>query len=423
MTLGVSVSAMYRQITRCRVCGNSELIPVLSLGIQSMTGVFPRPEEADSVPAGPLSLVKCHGGPGVCGLLQLEHSYDPAEMYGENYGYRSGLNTAMINHLRGKVEKICREIELVAGDIVIDVGSNDGTSLAAFSEDLFLIGIDPTAQKFRSYYKPHIHVVPDFFSQRAIVDVIGSKKAKVIISHSMFYDLEDPVEFAREVRSVLADDGIWVFEQSYMPSMLARTAYDTVCHEHVEYYGLHQISWILEKVGFRATDVEFNDTNGGSFSVIATPAGNANRPTQDTVGETLLSERQLRLLDLDPYVKFESTTRQRRDELSSFVTAAREKGGRICGAGASTKGNTLLQFTGLNSSHIESIAEINPDKFGRVTPGSKIPIVNQPDVLRTYPDYLLVLPWHFRDFFLSSELFARQTLLFPLPIVEVVARH
>lgn len=388
-----------------------------------MTGVFPRPEEADSVPAGPLNLVKCHGGPEVCGLLQLEHSYDPLEMYGENYGYRSGLNTTMTNHLRDKVEKICTEIELVAGDIVVDVGSNDGTSLAAFPEYLFLIGIDPTAQKFRAYYKPHIHVIPDFFSQRAIVDVIGSKKVKVVISHSMFYDLEDPVGFAREVRSVLADEGIWVFEQSYMPSMLARTAYDTVCHEHIEYYGLHQINWILERVGFRATDVEFNDTNGGSFSVIATPVGNVHKPTQDTVGKTLLREQQLGLLDLDPYAEFERTTRQRRDDLFSFVTTARDQGKRICGAGASTKGNTLLQFTRLNSSHIESIAEINPDKFGRVTPGSKIPIASQPDVLRTYPDYLLVLPWHFRDFFLTSELFVGQTLLFPLPKVEVVARH
>lgn len=417
------MSAMHRQITRCRVCGNSELIPVLSLGIQSMTGVFPRPEAADSVPAGPLNLVKCHGGSEVCGLLQLEHSYDPLEMYGENYGYRSGLNTTMTNHLRDKVEKICTEIELVAGDIVVDVGSNDGTSLAAFPEDLFLIGIDPTAQKFRAYYEPHIHVIPDFFSQRAIVDVIGSKKAEVIISHSMFYDLEDPVGFAREVRSVLADEGIWVFEQSYMPSMLARTAYDTVCHEHIEYYGLHQINWILDKAGFRATDVEFNDTNGGSFSVIATPVGNVHRSTQDTVGETLLSERRRGLLNLDPYTEFERNTHQRRDDLFSFVTTARDQGKRICGAGASTKGNTLLQFTGLNSSYIESIAEINPDKFGRVTPGSKIPIVSQPDVLRTYPDYLLVLPWHFRDFFLSSELFVGQTLLYPLPKVEVVSRH
>lgn len=388
-----------------------------------MTGVFPRPELADAVPSGPLNLVKCHGGPEVCGLLQLEHSYDPLEMYGENYGYRSGLNTTMTNHLRDKVEKICREIELVTGDIVVDVGSNDGTSLAAFPKDLFLIGIDPTAQKFRSYYEPHIHVIPEFFSQRAIADVIGSKKVKVIISHSMFYDLEDPVGFAREVRSVLADDGIWVFEQSYMPSMLARTAFDTVCHEHIEYYGLHQINWILERVGFRATDVEFNDTNGGSFSVIATPVGNVHKPTQDTVGKTLLREQQLGLLDLDPYAEFEMTTRQRRDDLLAFVTTAQDQGKRICGAGASTKGNTLLQFTGLNSSHIESIAEINPDKFGRVTPGSKIPIVSQPDVLRTYPDYLLVLPWHFRDFFLTSELFVGQTLLFPLPKVEVVARH
>ena len=144
---------MYTQISHCRVCGNSNLVTVLALGMQSMTGVFPRPERADSVTVGPLNLVKCHGDDSACGLLQLEHTYDPDEMYGDNYGYRSGLNTKMINHLRDKVAKICSEVKFQTGDVVIDIGSNDGTSLAAYPKDLTLVGIDPTIKKFKHYYE------------------------------------------------------------------------------------------------------------------------------------------------------------------------------------------------------------------------------------------------------------------------------
>ena len=288
-----------------------------------MSGIFPLPEDALKVGSGPLNLVKCHGGEEVCGLLQLEHSYDPIEMYGVNYGYRSGLNTKMINHLNSKVEAILADTELQAGDIVIDIGSNDGTSLAAFPDNLTLIGVDPTIAKFSHYYKPHIIQIPDFFSFENIKNVIGEKRAKVVFSHSMFYDLEDPVGFANQVRSVLDADGIWVFEQSYMPAMVEKTAYDTVCHEHVEYYGLHQIVWIIEQAGMRVTSVEFNDTNGGSFSVTATPRENVNRKTLARVFEVLEEEKRLGFLTLDPYHKFKEATIHRRDELLGFIEDAK----------------------------------------------------------------------------------------------------
>lgn len=387
-----------------------------------MSGIFPLPKDALNVGSGPLNLVKCHGGVEVCGLLQLEHSYDPIEMYGANYGYRSGLNSKMINHLNSKVEAILADTELQAGDIVIDIGSNDGTSLAAFPHNLTLIGVDPTIAKFSHYYQPHIIQIPDFFSFDNIKNVIGEKRAKVVSSHSMFYDLEDPVGFAIQVRLVLDVDGIWVFEQSYMPTMVEKTAYDTVCHEHVEYYGLHQIVWIIEQAGMRVTEVEFNDTNGGSFSVTATPRENINRRTSSRVFEVLEEEKKLGFLTLDPYHEFKEKTFHRRDELLVFIEDAKLEGKRICGVGASTKGNTLLQFTGVTNLQIESIAEINPDKFGCETPGTRIPIISQSEVLSTFPEYLLVLPWHFRSFFTESKLFAGQNLLFPLPHVEVISK-
>jgi NDP-4-keto-2,6-dideoxyhexose 3-C-methyltransferase len=257
---------MYNSVTQCRICGNTHLEPVLDLGEQMLTGVFPKTVDAQ-VTSGPLRLVKCTGE-DACGLVQLAHSYSLSEMYGENYGYRSGLNASMVRHLHAKVARIQSRIALQSGDLVIDIGSNDSTTLRAYdSAGLTLVGVDPTGIKFKEYYPEHIGLIPDFFSARLVKEQFPGRRARVITSFSMFYDLEAPMDFMRNIYEILADDGIWVFEQSYMPFMLDTNSYDTVCHEHLEFYGLHQIKWMTDRVGLKIVDVEFNDVNGGSFSV------------------------------------------------------------------------------------------------------------------------------------------------------------
>jgi Putative zinc binding domain/Methyltransferase domain len=254
---------MYKKIEKCRICGNTHLECVLDLGEQMLTGVFPREKNAN-ITIGPLRLVKCVGGDDACGLLQMEHSYDLGEMYGENYGYRSGLNTSMVGHLNNKVKRILELIELHKGDLVIDIGSNDSTTLQAYpSSGPVLVGVDPTGTKFHNYYPPHIQLIPDFFTSALVKAKFPGQKAKVVTSFSMFYDLEDPMGFMQQVFDLLADDGIWVFEQSYMPTMLDTNSYDTVCHEHLEFYTVRQIKWMADRVGFKILDVEFNDINGG----------------------------------------------------------------------------------------------------------------------------------------------------------------
>lgn len=185
--------------------------------------------------------MKCHGGESACGLLQLEHSYDPSEMYGTNYGYRSGLNKGMVKHLNGNVTRILESIDLKPGDLVVDNGGNDGTTFGFYPESLTLVGVDPTGDKFMDVYRTDIQVIPDFFNEKAINGAFPGRKAKAISSFAMFYDLERPVDFASEIRKVLHPEGIWIFEQSYLPSMLRTTVYDTICHEYVKYYGLVQI--------------------------------------------------------------------------------------------------------------------------------------------------------------------------------------
>ena len=411
----------FRKIDCCRICGNQNLVAVVDLGEQHLTGVFPRRADSRALTRGPLRLVKCHGADDVCGLLQLEHSYDLGEMYGENYGYRSGLNASMVRHLHAKVNRIRAMVDLKPRDLVLDIGSNDGTTLGAYPADLQLAGIDPTGEKFRQYYLPHIELISDFFSADLLTQAYPGRKAKVITSFSMFYDLESPIDFARQIASILdPHDGVWVFEQSYMPLMLERTAYDTICHEHLEFYGLAQIVWLAEKAGLQIVDVELNDVNGGSFSVVAAHRGAKYRDVDGVVARLLAKEEAAGLSSLEPYHAFHDRTQASRSALQAFVASAKQEGKRICGLGASTKGNVVLQYCGFSASDIDVIGDVNPDKFGAVTPGTWIPIEEEKKVLASRPDYLLILPWHFRDFFLRNPTFAGRRLVFPLPQLEIV---
>ncbi len=406
---------MYKKISKCRICGNTQLGCVLDLGRQMLTGVFPK-ERREHVTTGPLRLVKCVGANDVCGLLQLEHNYDLGEMYGENYGYRSGLNGSMVKHLHAKVARIRSMVALSRGDLVVDIGSNDSTTLQAYPKDmeLKLVGVDPTGVKFHHYYPPHIKLIPDFFGAKLLGAHYPGCKAKVVTSFSMFYDLEAPMDFMRQVHDVLADDGIWVFEQSYMPTMLATNSYDTVCHEHLEFYALRQIQWMAERVGFRVLDVEFNDVNGGSFSITAAKKL-GSEPMVASVQRILEQEQAQGLDTLEPYHQFAERVERSRKTLLEFISKAKVEGKTLAALGASTKGNVLLQYCGLTDEDIQFVGEVNADKFGAYTPGSWIPIIPEDELLLKNIDYLLVLPWHFRAFFESSTKLSGENLIFPLP--------
>lgn len=413
------MNVLYKKIHKCRICGNVHLERVLDLGVQMLSGVFPR-EKGAKVTAGPLRLVKCVGGEDVCGLLQLEHSYDLGELYGENYGYRSGLNASMVAHLHNRVKKILKQVELRKGDCVIDIGSNDSTTLQAYpSSGLVLVGIDPTGVIFHNYYPQHIQLISDFFSAALVKERFPNQKAKVVTSFSMFYDLQDPIGFMEQVHDVLADDGIWVFEQSYMPTMLEMNAYDTVCHEHLEFYALHQIKWMTDRVGFKIIEVEFNDVNGGSFSVMVSKS-HGDLTLTPSMQKILEQERALKLDSLAPFKAFAERAAQSKRELLAFIEAAHVAGKTVAALGASTKGNVLLQYCDLTEKDIFSVGEVNADKFGCFMPGTWIPIVPEDELLALKPDFLVLLPWHFRRFFEKNKKFTGLNLVVPLPKIEII---
>lgn len=403
-------------VTACRICGNPQLVTVLDLGQQALTGVFPK-ASAPEVPTGPLTLVKCHGQPGCCGLVQLGHTYDLGELYGDNYGYRSGLNASMVKHLGEKVAWLRQRRPLKDGDVVLDIGSNDGTTLGQYPATVRRVGIDPTTEKFRRFHPPGIEAVADFFTAASFKKLAGEAKARIVTSISMFYDLPAPMDFVRDVASVLANDGVWHLEQSYCPLMLDTNSYDTVCHEHLEFYGLAQIQWMTSRAGLRITDVQFNDVNGGSFAVTV-EKGQGDAPL---VAELLAKEAHLD--SLETWKAFADTVARHKVELPATLRKLKAEGKRVIGLGASTKGNVVLQWCGLTPELLEAVAEVNPDKFGCVTPGTKIPIISEADARARKPDVWLVLPWHFKKTFLGREqafLAAGGRLLFPLPRIEFV---
>lgn len=410
---------MIREVTRCRICHSEKLVPVLNLGTQALSGVFPG-TKTEPITSGPLELIKCISDRD-CGLVQLRHSYDLNELYGMNYGYRSGLNASMVRHLHAKVGRILKMDFLDQGDLVIDIGSNDGTTLAGYPEGRFeLVGFDPTGKKFLHYYPDGVKLIPDFFSADLVRKELRGRRAKVITSFSMFYDLEDPIAFMREVESCLDDEGVWVFEQSYLPAMLRTNSFDTVCHEHLEFYALKQIYWMAERSGLKVLDVEFNDVNGGSFSVTAAKVSSRYSANFRTIQNVLAEEVEMGLDGLAVWDGFRARIGDAKRDLLQFLEEAHRLHKRVCGLGASTKGNVLLQYFGIDEQLLPAIGEVNEDKFGSFTPGTLIPIVPEDEMLASNPDFLLVLPWHFRTFFLGLPKLRGRSLVFPLPHLEVV---
>lgn len=410
---------MFHKIEKCRVCGNEHYSTVLDLGNQYLSGIFPKEVDPDMY-RGPLKLVKCDELTGGCGHVQLEHTFDLPTMYGNEYGYRSGLNSSMVKHLKSKYEKISNFLNLEENDIVIDIAGNDGTFLGFFSPELKLVSIDPTSKKFSKYFKQHVDYIADFFSEKTFRQFFGTDNAKLVTSFSMFYDLEDPCQFAKEVNSILnPEDGIWVLEQSYMPEMLRANSFDTVCHEHLSYYGMRQIKYIMDQAELKIIDFEFNDVNGGSISIVVANKNSKYEEATQMLNDLLQEELDLKLNTTEPWNDFSFRIEECRIKFWELIKDCKEKGLKIAALGASTKGNVTIQTWGVTPDDIEVVGEVNPDKDGSFTPGTWIPIKSEDSVIEEY-DVFVILPWHFKNFFINNPKFKGKKLLFPLPNAEIV---
>lgn len=410
---------LFHKIEKCRICGNKNLVTVLDLGNQYLSGIFPKQVDLDMY-KGPLTLVKCDEDTGGCGHVQLEHTFHLPTMYGDEYGYRSGLNESMVKHLKGKYEKIVDYIDLKNGDIVVDIAGNDGTFLGFFPSRFKLVSIDPTSKKFSKYFSDHVSYIADFFSRKTFLDFFGNVNAKLVTSFSMFYDLEDPCEFAREVNSILdPEEGIWVLEQSYMPEMLRVNSFDTVCHEHLSYYGMRQLKYIMDQAELKIIQFEFNDVNGGSISMMVANKNSKYQECTQMLNELIHEELELALDTIKPWNAFETRIETCKEKFLHLINTFKKDGLKIAALGASTKGNVTLQTWGITPEDILVVGDVNPDKNGSFTPGTWIPIKDEDSVLSEY-DVFVILPWHFKNFFINNPKFKNKILVFPLPVPEIV---
>lgn len=412
----------------CRVCGSASLAPVIDLGEQYLQGSFVKEgKELPPMRKIPCQIVRCNpqADETACGLLQMKHSVPPEILYAA-YWYRSGTNNTMREHLKGIATQALNFWAKPAAT-VLDIGCNDGTLLKNYPPAFIKYGVDPSdvAQEAAG---ENLQVVQDIFPSKRLTELIGTGKIDIITSIAMFYDLENPVEFCAGIKNLLSADGIWTFEMSYMPEMLRLNSYDTICHEHLEYYSLAVIEKILKLAGLQIFEISFNDINGGSVRCSATHAENPKYNTPEN--QRLINQIRGREFDLAldtdaPYLEFQQRIEKEKEALRSFLIDLKSEGKRIHIYGASTKGNTILQFCGIDSEIIDCAAERNPDKYGARTLGTGIPIVSEAESRAMNPDYYLVLPWHFKAEFVERE---REMLdqgvgfIFPLPTIEIVKR-
>ena len=409
----------------CRVCGSDALTRVISLGDQHLQGSFVKPgKEMPPTRKIATSLVRCDPmrDEKACGLLQMEYTVPPEVLYSA-YWYRSGTNNTMRNHLKAIAEDATQLLNKLSA-VVLDIGCNDGTLLNCYPSEHKKFGIDPSdvAQEV----KGDIKVFQDLFPSDELLKFLQGEKCNIITSIAMFYDLENPIEFVQAIKQVLAPDGIWIFEMSYMPTMLKMHSYDTICHEHLEYYSLAIIEYILKQAGMKVFNATLNDINGGSIRCYATHSNNFIYKKDEYQRNIKLLRQEEFDLELDtdkPYKNFQDRINVHKEELNTLLKNFKKEGKKIHVYGASTKGNTILQWCGIDNRIIEVAAERNPDKYGAYTIGTEIPIVSEADSRAMNPDYYLVLPWHFKQEIVQREqemLNKGVGLIFPLPDIEIV---
>lgn len=420
----------YKLLQRCKVCGSSALTDVISIAPQYLSPTFTRSNAEEGELARirvPLTMTLCDRSknPDGCGLLQLREQVEPDLLY-RRYFYRSATSETMQKDLHEVIDDIRSRIALNPGDIVVDIGANDCTTLGFYPANLQRVGFEPAKNIDWSGVDKSLIIINDYFNAAAFRERFPGSKARAVGCNAMFYDLPDPNGFAAEVRSILAPDGIWCIQLSYLPFMLTNTNFYDICHEHLSYYSLAALQKLMERNGLCVIDASTNAVNGGSLRAFVTHVENTAAQTatgRTNLGKLAAAEKELRLEEpqtfRDYFEKIEDLARRVRGYLDKEI-----KGGhQVFGLGASTKGNVLLQFFGITKEMMPYISERNPEKVGLRTLGTDFELISEERARSMRPGTMLVLPWYFKKEIVSREhdyLAQGGKLLFPMPYAHVV---
>ena len=406
------------KITSCRNCKSKYFSKLFTLGKMCFTGKFPK-NLTTNIPKVVISLIMCKS----CKLVQLDRNFNPKYLYDTNYGYRTGINATMTQHVKGVVKESLKIVKLKKKDSVLDIASNDGTLLNFYKKNIFRVGIDPLIKKYKNQYKNINFGIQDFFSYKAIRKKKINKKFKIITALSMFYDLPNPNKFLEDAKKVLDKEGIIVLEHADLLSIIKNCQFDTICHEHLEYYSTKVIIELMNKNELRVFNLKASTINGGSMRYFICHKDSKYKNNNKKINKILREEMKSKLDKPNTFSDFFKLINVQKKKLLKLINKIIKKKGTIHGYGASTKGNVLLQYFGINSNKISYIADRNPQKVNLYTPGTKIKIVSESFSRMCKPNYYLVLPWHFKKEIILREKKAIKDgskFIFPLPKVKIV---
>jgi NDP-4-keto-2,6-dideoxyhexose 3-C-methyltransferase len=405
-------------IKKCRSCNSTNLIFLFTLGNLAFTGKFPNKKQ--NIPKAKLTLVMC----GKCKLVQLDRNFNQNYLYGKDYGYRTGINKTMTEHVKLVAKGAQKKMKLSSGEMVLDIASNDGTLLNSYSDrSIIKVGIDPLIYKYKKYYKKINYSFSNFFSEKIIPKKLKIKKFKIITALSMFYDLPRPNIFLNDIKKILHKDGIFILEHADLYSIYKNNVFDTICHEHLEYYSSTVIFEMLKKHKLEVFDHKFNNINGGSSQYHICHKNSKFKINKKKIKRIIDLEKKIKLSNVSTFKKFFKKIINTKKKLNSLIGKINKKNQIIHGYGASTKGNVLLQYLNIQNKTIEYIAERNPKKFNKFTPSTRIKIISEKESRKKNPNYYLVLPWHFKNEILVREKKIRAKgckFIFPLPKLTIV---
>ncbi len=405
------------KLKNCKNCRSPNLSKLFSLGKLNFTGKFPK-SKFTNIKKANLDLIFCNK----CSLVQLGDSYNLKYLYGPDYGYRTGINKTMTDHMHNIQKSASKKVNLKKNDFVLDIASNDGTLLNFYDKGVVTVGIDPLVNKYIKNYKNVNHKISDFFSYRKSKKAIKNNKFKVITALSVFYDAENPNQFLEDVSKLLSDDGVFILEHADLLSIIKLKMFDTICHEHLYYYSTKLIIEMCFKNNMRVFDLKKNNINGGSTQYFICKKNSKFKSNIKKIKNVLSQEKSFGLEKKNTYKKFFEEINNIKIKLLNLINSINSKKMVIHGYGASTKGNVLLLYFGINKNQIPFIADRNPMKFNHYTPGTKIKIISEKKSRNAFPDYYLVLPWHFKKEILKREVKIRKKgckFIFPLPKLRI----
>ncbi|MFL2898346.1 MAG: methyltransferase domain-containing protein [Candidatus Pelagibacter sp.] len=406
------------KVKKCRNCNSTKTEKLFSLGDIPYSGFFPKNKNT-VVEKKNLTLMKCK----ICHLVQLNEKFNPKKLYNNNYGYRTGINKTMTNHVKNLAKKLIKITKLKKNESVLDIASNDATLLNFYNKNIIKCGCDPLIPKFKNLYKKINYILPDFFSAKGLINIYGyTPKFKIITAVAVFYDLESPNSFLNDIHKILSNDGIFVLEMADLGKIIKNVMFDTICHEHLEYYSCEVIIEMAKKNNLEVIDIEYNSSNGGSSRFYICQKNSKYKIKHQKIKKILKDESKIKLKSAKTYRMLFNKIHRVKEQLIETLTNIKSKNQKIFGYGASTKGNILLEYFGINKKLVNYIAERNPEKYNKFTPSGKIPIISEAKARRLKPDYYLVLPWHFKNEILIREKSERKRgakFIFPLPKLTI----